>query len=50
MMPLSPSPWNDQFGMLRDKFGVSWLVNIAAPAAAATVSDDAVPRSTADDS
>ena len=27
-MPLSKAPWGDTFGMLRDKFGVSWLVNI----------------------
>lgn len=28
-MPLEPSPWGDIFGMCADKFGVSWLVNIA---------------------
>jgi PhnB protein len=27
--PLEPAPWGDEFGMLVDKFGVSWLVNIA---------------------
>jgi PhnB protein len=27
--PLSTAPWGDSFGMLTDKFGVSWLVNIA---------------------
>ncbi|MDH6236828.1 VOC family protein [Cryobacterium sp. CG_9.6] len=48
-MDLSPSPWNDQFGMVRDRFGVTWLVNIAAPVSAENISDDAVPRSTADD-
>jgi PhnB protein len=28
-MPLAKAPWGDTFGMLVDKFGVSWLVNIA---------------------
>ena len=28
-MPLEKAPWGDTFGMLTDKFGVSWLVNIA---------------------
>ena len=28
--PLAPSPWGDTFGMLKDKFGVIWLVNITA--------------------
>lgn len=32
-MPLAKSPWNDTFGMCRDKFGIDWLVNIAAPQA-----------------
>ena len=27
--PLNTAPWGDSFGMLTDKFGVSWLVNIA---------------------
>ncbi len=26
--PLSTAPWGDSFGMLVDKYGVSWLVNI----------------------
>ena len=30
-MPLAKAPWGDSFGMLVDKFGVSWLVNIGAP-------------------
>jgi PhnB protein len=29
-MPLGRAPWGDTFGMVADKFGVSWLVNIAA--------------------
>ena len=28
-IPLEKAPWGDTFGMLTDKFGVSWLVNIA---------------------
>ncbi len=28
MMPLEKAPWGDSFGMLNDKFGTSWLVNI----------------------
>jgi PhnB protein len=28
-MPLEPAPWGDSFGMLTDRFGVSWLVNIS---------------------
>jgi len=27
--PLEKAPWGDSFGMLNDKFGVTWLVNIA---------------------
>lgn len=27
-MPLENAPWGDAFGMLIDKFGVPWLVNI----------------------
>lgn len=28
VMPLEKAPWGDTFGMLTDKFGVGWLVNI----------------------
>jgi PhnB protein len=28
-MPLEKAPWGDIFGMCTDRFGVSWLVNIA---------------------
>ena len=28
-MPLTAAQWGDTFGMLTDKFGVSWLVNIS---------------------
>ncbi len=27
-MPLDKAPWGDTFGMLTDKFGVGWMVNI----------------------
>ncbi len=27
--PLTKAPWGDTFGMLKDRFGVAWLVNIA---------------------
>lgn len=29
--PLADAPWGGVFGMLVDKFGTSWLVNINAP-------------------
>jgi PhnB protein len=29
MMALNQAPWGDAFGMLVDKFGVSWLLNIS---------------------
>jgi PhnB protein len=28
-VPLAKAPWGDTFGMLTDKFGVDWMVNIA---------------------
>jgi PhnB protein len=28
-VPLEKAPWGDEFGQVKDKFGVSWLVNIA---------------------
>ena len=28
-VPLERAPWGDTFGMCTDKFGVSWMVNIA---------------------
>ena len=31
--PLSKESWGDTFGMVNDKFGISWLVNISAPQA-----------------
>jgi PhnB protein len=32
-MPLQKQVWGDEFGMVTDKFGVSWLVNISQPRA-----------------
>lgn len=34
-MPLEAAPWGAFFGQLTDRYGVSWMVNIAAPAEAA---------------
>ena len=31
-MPLEKAPWGDTFGMCTDRFGISWLVNVAATA------------------
>lgn len=28
-VPLEKAPWGDHFGMLTDRFGVAWLVNIS---------------------
>jgi len=28
MMPLEKAPWGDTFGMLVDRFGIRWLVNV----------------------
>jgi PhnB protein len=28
-MPLEKAPWGDQFGMLKDRFGTEWMVNIS---------------------
>lgn len=30
-VPLEKAPWGDTFGMLVDKFGIAWLVNITGP-------------------
>ena len=30
-MPLEKQMWGDEFGQCRDKFGVSWMVNISQP-------------------
>ncbi len=31
--PLEAAPWGDEFGMFVDRFGISWLVNIAGQSA-----------------
>ena len=31
--PLATAPWGDTFGMCTDRFGISWMVSIAADAA-----------------
>jgi PhnB protein len=28
VMPLEKAPWGDTFGMLKDKYGINWMVNI----------------------
>lgn len=28
VMPLEKAPWGDTFGMLKDKFGVDWMIDI----------------------
>jgi PhnB protein len=32
-VPLEKAPWGDTFGMLVDRFGIAWLVNIAGSSA-----------------
>ena len=32
-MPLQKQAWGDEFGMVTDRFGVPWLVNISQPKA-----------------
>lgn len=32
-VPLEKAPWGDHFGMLTDRFGIGWMVNIAGEAA-----------------
>ncbi len=32
--PLEVAPWGDEFGMVADRFGVQWMVNIAGAAPA----------------
>lgn len=33
-MPFEKQMWGDEFGMLVDRFGVPWMVNLAGPGAA----------------
>ena len=30
-MPFDKAPWGDTFGMLTDKFGIEWMVNVTGP-------------------
>ena len=30
VLPLEKAPWGDTFGMCVDRFGISWMVNVAA--------------------
>lgn len=30
-MPLSPTFWSPKFGMLTDRFGIGWMIIVAAP-------------------
>jgi PhnB protein len=30
-MPLEKQMWGDEFGMVTDQFGVSWMINITQP-------------------
>lgn len=30
VMPLEKAPWGDTFGMLTDRFGVNWMVNVTS--------------------
>jgi PhnB protein len=39
-MPLEAAPWGDAFGQLTDRFGVSWMVNIAGSGGAAAETED----------
>jgi PhnB protein len=32
-VPLAKAPWGDTIGMLTDKFGIDWMVNVAQPKA-----------------
>jgi PhnB protein len=39
-LPLEVAPWGDAFGQLTDRFGVSWMVNIAGSGGAAAETED----------
>jgi PhnB protein len=32
-MPMQKQPWGDEFGIVVDEFGITWLVNISQPQA-----------------
>lgn len=31
LVPLAPSPWAPLYGMVRDPFGVTWVLDVSAP-------------------
>lgn len=33
LAPFERAPWGDVFGMLTDKFGIRWMINVTAPKA-----------------
>jgi PhnB protein len=33
IVPFEKAPWGDTFGMLTDKFGIRWMVNVTSPKA-----------------
>lgn len=33
VQPLAPAPWAPLYGMLRDRFGVTWVLDVTAPQA-----------------
>lgn len=41
-MPLAPQFWGDTFGMLTDKFGVHWMVNISSSETMSDVEEQAL--------
>jgi PhnB protein len=40
-VPLARAPWGDSFGMVDDRFGIHWMVNIAGAGAGAGTAADA---------
>eukprot|EP00898_Chlorokybus_atmophyticus_P002356 jgi/Chlat1/3120/Chrsp21S03347 len=38
-MPLAPTFWAQRFGMFTDRFGIPWMINSEAPAAASSAPD-----------
>ena len=49
MMPLNKAPWGDSFGMVMDKFGTSWMVNIAGTGAESVPDSEPADASFHDD-
>ena len=44
LMPLEKAMWGDKFGMVADRFGTTWLVNISQPAAVGAGSQSSPER------